>query len=125
MTYVKGIAVPFTFNATGYPATNTDVDLISDSIYTILNTVVGERVYRPTFGSYLTTFIFENLTLATIFRAQSEIRRALSVWEPRVTVNDINFEITNTTELLIHVTWTVNNSITSITTVPITLNTGV
>lgn len=125
MTYVKGIAVPFTFNTTGYPAAATDVDLINDSVFTILNTVVGERVHRPTFGSYLKYLIFEPMTRATIFRVQAEIRRAISVWEPRVTINDITFEIPQDTEILIHVTWTVNRSITSTTTIPITLNTGV
>jgi len=125
MTTVKGIAVPFTFNTTGFPAAAIDVDLINDSIFTILSTTVGERVHRPTFGSFLKFLIFEPVTRATVIRAQSEIRRAISVWEPRVTVNSITFEIPQENEILVHVTWTVNRSITSTTTVPIPLNTGV
>lgn len=123
MAKAKGIAVPFTFNTTGYPAAATDVDLINDSIFTILSTVVGERVYRPTFGSYLKRLIFEPLTRATAFRVQSEIFRAIGQWEPRVNVSQITFETPNESTILVHVAWILNGSTNSVTTVPLVLDT--
>lgn len=125
MTTITGIAVPFQFTTAGYPAADVDIQLINDSVLTILSTIVGERVHVPTFGSFLMQIVFEHLNRATAFMAVSEIHRALAIWEPRIVVNNVTFEYPEDNQLLIHVYWTVNRSITSLTTVPVVLNTGI
>lgn len=123
MPKAKGIGVPFSFDITGYPAPAVDVDLINDSIFTILSTMVGERVYRPTFGSFLRRLIFEPLTRATAYRVRAEIYRAVGLWEPRVRISQVTFEIPNESTILVHVAWVLNGSINSVTTVPLVLDT--
>ena len=89
---IKGIAVPFVFDVTGYPASAEDDRLLHDSIFTILNTTPGERVMRPSFGSWLRRLVFDNLNTLTAARAEAEVRRALREWEPRITVQNVLFE---------------------------------
>lgn len=123
MAEPKGIAVPFRFDTTGYPASDSGIDVLNDSIFTILSTYVGERVHRPTFGSFLKRLIFEPLNRATAFRVQSEIRRAISQWEKRVTVQTILFAIDNNTNTIkVHVTWVANGSVQGTTVIPVTIN---
>ena len=110
-TTIRGLGVPFTFDGTGYPAPAFGLKLINDSIFTILSTIVGERVHRPTFGSYLTSFVFDPLSLATIYRIKSEIRRAVGAWEPRATITKIDVTIPLETTLLITISWIANGSL--------------
>lgn len=88
---IKGISVPFTFDNTGYPAPVVDERALSDSIFTILSTSFGERVFRPDFGSDLRRLVMGNLTTALGLRARYEVRRAIEEWEPRVRVTNISF----------------------------------
>jgi phage baseplate assembly protein W len=59
---------------------------------------------RSTFGSYLRIILFDSISRATGFRARAEVFRAISVWEPRVAVQDVLFELDDTT-ITLHVTW--------------------
>lgn len=89
MARIKGLAVNFRFDSNGYPAESVDVRLLEDSILTILKTIPGERVYRPTFGCYAIRLLFANMSKAAALRCRSEARRAIETWEPRVIVDDI------------------------------------
>lgn len=124
MTGPIGIAVPFAFDLTGYPAPVSGIDAVNASIFTILSTYVGERVHRPTFGSYLRKFVFDPNSQATFFRIVTEIHRAVAVWEPRATITDI--EITTNTSAVstafVNIKWVANGSLVGITTLPLTTN---
>lgn len=89
MARIKGLAVNFRFDKDGYPAESADVQLLEDSILTILKTIPGERVYRPTFGCYAIRLLFANMSKAAALRCRSEARRAIETWEKRVIVDDI------------------------------------
>ena len=99
---MKGIAVPFTFNVTGYPAAAEDMRALHDSIFTILSTTPGERVMRPEFGSWLIRLISSNLNTVTALRAREEVFRAVGVWEPRV---DDPLSPNASTEIIINIDW--------------------
>jgi len=87
---IKGIAVNLRFTSNGYPEPNSDTtDALSDSIYTILSTLQGERVHRPEFGCQLKRLIHNNITKAGALRAKIEARRAIEQQEKRVIVDDV------------------------------------
>jgi phage baseplate assembly protein W len=104
MARIKGVSVPFKFTARGYPESCVDEKCLHDSVFTILSTIPGERVMRPDFGSFLRVILFESIRRATGFRARAEVFRAIAAWEPRVSVQDVLFELEETT-ITLHVTW--------------------
>lgn len=121
MSFAKGIKVPFQFTTRGYPQSSISTQCLHDSIYTILSTIPGERVMRPDFGSYLRMILFESMSRATGYRARAEIFRALGAWEPRVSVEDVTFELEDTT-ITLHVTWRSNGSQLAVTSLALPRN---
>lgn len=69
---------------------------------------------RPGFGSYLKLFVQEPMTRATGFRCRAEVFRAIKLWEPRVRVVDVLFELDDTT-ITLHVTWRANGNALQVT----------
>jgi hypothetical protein len=112
---IKGLSVPFRFTKRGYPEACENERCLHDSVFTILSTTPGERVMRSTFGSYLRAILFDSISRVTGFRARAEIFRALTAWEPRVTVVDVLFELDDTT-ITLHVTWRSNGNLQATTT---------
>jgi phage baseplate assembly protein W len=92
MPQIKGIAVNWRFGSKGYPEPATDIELLGDSIYTILKTIPGERVYRPTFGCNLARLLFTNMSKQAQIRAANEAREAIRMHEKRVVVDDVLIE---------------------------------
>jgi len=97
----QGIRSPFEISKTrGSPVIVEGNALFDSSIRTILRTIPGERPFRPTFGSWLSLMLFANMTEGAAFQAAAEAKRALKIWEPRITVQDILFELTDNAILL-------------------------
>jgi len=90
------IDLPFQMNEGGYPVTVQGRHTLEASIKSILYTTPGERVYRPTYGSWLRRYLFSNLGTPGLVQAQREIVRAVNQWEPRVTIERIDFTVSNT-----------------------------
>lgn len=65
-------------------------DKIHDSIYTILSTREGERVFLPEFGSKLYQCIFEQNSLILKDLIVLYTREALANWEKRIVVDDVS-----------------------------------
>ena len=104
---IKGIGVPFQFTTEGYPRAATDVELLGDSIFSILSTSPGERPMRPTFGCWLRMFVFAEMSFETSLRARSEVYRAIGQWEPRVTIIGVTFNLdTIRSTIELSVAWT-------------------
>jgi len=118
-----GLSVPFRFDTTGYPAPVVGQKTLHDSIFTILSTYPGERVMRPTFGSYLKSYVFDPMSRATAYQARAEVFRAIRIWEPRVRVIDVLFELADTT-ITLHVTWRSNGNLLASTTLSLPTNGG-
>jgi len=121
MATAKGLTSPFTFTNIGYPQASIGTQCLHDSIFTVLSTIPGERVMRPDFGSYLRMILFEPMSRATGFRARSEVFRALGAWEQRVSVQDVLFELEDTT-ITLHVTWRSSGSQLAVTTLALPRN---
>ncbi|MGA5818142.1 GPW/gp25 family protein [Kitasatospora sp. NPDC094028] len=66
------------------------MDLVRQSIETILDTEPGERVMRPDFGCGLRQFLMAPNTAATRAALRAEIEQALGRWEPRIQVTGVS-----------------------------------
>jgi phage baseplate assembly protein W len=62
---------------------------VRESIWIILNTRLGERVYRPTFGSRLSELAFAPLNTTTLLLMRMYVQEALETWEPRIILDDV------------------------------------
>ena len=88
-------------SAEGYKA-------IVASIKQILLTPIGARVMRPTFGSRLPELLFENNTTLLQAQVAQEVKRAISLWEPRVKIVSVNTTADNT-KVYVDIEFIINN----------------
>ena len=63
---------------------------IEQSIAEILTTPLGSRYYRPDFGCSLSDYVDGVGNDETLSRIKIEIARALTEWEPRITIRSVN-----------------------------------
>lgn len=62
---------------------------LEQAMYLILSTTPGERPMRPEFGCRLAQFVFAPGNATTAGLISSEVRSALTRWEPRAEVADV------------------------------------
>src|SRR5260370_34394558 len=80
----------------------TDADKnIQQAIWMILSTAPGERVMRPDFGCGIHELVFAVNEASTIGRLEQEVRQALTIWEPRIDVVDVNVEVRGSAGVLL------------------------
>lgn len=65
---------------------------IEQGVKLVLGTAPGERVMRPEFGCGLHELVGEPNTAQLHGRAQARVRQALTRWEPRIDVLDVQVE---------------------------------
>lgn len=88
-----------------------DYHNLEESIVIILSTRLGERVYRPDFGSRLHELVFAPLNDDTLLLAQIYAREAIQKWEPRVTVEAVTTTpITETASLNINLNYRIRET---------------
>lgn len=87
-------------------------DAVRQSVWTILSTAIGERLMRPDFGCGIYDLVFANNSAGTIGQVESEVRRSLIEWEPRIDVLDVDAisEQTQPNRLLIQVNYRVRTT---------------
>lgn len=68
-----------------------DLDLISQSITDILTTRIGTRVMRREYGSLLPELMDHPFNDATRLRVYAATVMALMRWEPRISLNRVQF----------------------------------
>lgn len=88
----KGIQFPFQLTTDAAPnilAVSESEESIRNSIVLILSTSPGERLMRSDFGCNLRPFAFERNTTSMRTRIAHEAEKALSKFEPRITVDSI------------------------------------
>ena len=66
---------------------------VQDSVRDILNTQIGTRRMRPTYGTNVYAFVFETNDELLAARAEIEVRRALELNEPRIVVQSVEASI--------------------------------
>lgn len=86
----RGIAWPLRVDHTGAIAMTPDDGDLAGSIRMILDTAPGERVMRPRFGCAIWDLMFEPINPNTLGLIEVAVRDALSEWEPRIDVEDID-----------------------------------
>ncbi len=92
---------------------------IRQAILIILGTSPGERVMRPDFGAGLRDLVFEPMNVATIALAQDTVERALTEWEPRIDLQEVDVTIAGNPpqpqlgQLLINISYVVRATNTS------------
>jgi len=64
---------------------------IKEAIWIILATSKGERVMRPDFGSGIYNYVFAPINTATIGLVEHSVREALTLYEPRIEL--LNVEV--------------------------------
>jgi phage baseplate assembly protein W len=64
-------------------------DDVEQAIGIVLETTRRERLMRPDFGTDLRGFVFDANSPATHRAVEAEVQRALTRWEPRITVRNV------------------------------------
>lgn len=67
-----------------------EVESIQQSIQDILTTPIGSRVMRREYGSLLVELLDQPICDALILKCYSAIYTAISMWENRININQIN-----------------------------------
>jgi uncharacterized protein len=83
-------ATGLTVGPTGALSTITGDDSVRQAIIMLLTTAPGERLMRPAYGSYLNRLAFAPNDQTTAGLAIHYVRSALTRWEPRVEIVDID-----------------------------------
>lgn len=95
-----GWAFPAVITGTGRVGLASGSQDVEQALRIILSTAPGERPMRPEFGCGIHHLVFDPLDATTVARADTEVRRALDRWEPRIEVDDLLFstDATNVTD---------------------------
>lgn len=89
-TTLKGIKFPFQRSSTGFPATSTGNDVVSDQVRGLFMTGKGERVMRPTLGVEAMMMIFGGISPITKARIAADAVRAFRDWVPLAVVRAVD-----------------------------------
>jgi len=84
-----GFAFPTDVNIQGSIQLSANTPNLEESIRVILGTKLGERVYRPNFGSRLSELAFEPINSHTMTLIRLYVEEAIEQWEPRVTLHQV------------------------------------
>ena len=85
----RGWTFPVSLDLRGRVGLTSGVESIERAIRLILQTVRGERVMRPQFGSELHRLVFAEANATTAGLADYYVRQALARWEPRIEVERV------------------------------------
>lgn len=85
----QGLRFPLQINPQGTLDLSPEEQNIRESIYIILLTQWGERVYRPDFGCRLSELAFAPINSQTLMLMRIYVEEALELWEPRIIVDEV------------------------------------
>jgi phage baseplate assembly protein W len=88
----RGIAFPPRVGVDGRVAWSEGETNVRQAIQIILMTELNERLMLPEFGGNLGVFLFEPNNVTTRQLIKDRIGRALSQWEPRISVESVEVE---------------------------------
>ena len=92
-----GLELPIGYSTTGYfKQTKTTLQQAKYNIINLLQTIPGERLGQPTFGSTLHTMLFEPMNEEFGERIEDEIRDSLSTWLPYINIKKITIDFPDT-----------------------------
>ncbi|MDX2100862.1 MAG: GPW/gp25 family protein [Leptolyngbyaceae cyanobacterium bins.59] len=88
----KGVGFPLRTNVQGSLQLSAEGHNLEESIHLILRTGLGERVYRPEFGSRLSELVFAPLNTQTLLLLRLYVEEALEAWEPRIDLEEVSVD---------------------------------
>ena len=88
----QGLAFPLQLSVQGGLQLSSAAQKVKESIWIILRTSLGERMYRPDFGSRLSELAFEPLNSSTMIQIRLYVVEALEIWEPRIEIDRVETE---------------------------------
>jgi phage baseplate assembly protein W len=108
----SGLAFPLQVDARGALSLAGGEDDIEQAIELILGTAPGEREMRPEFGCAVHDLVFDTIDAAMIGKLENAIRAALDRWEPRIEVEDLEFDLSHVDDgqLLITISYRVRTT---------------
>ncbi|MFA8434707.1 MAG: GPW/gp25 family protein [Marinifilaceae bacterium] len=65
---------------------------IHQSLMILLSTKPGERVHRPRYGCGIHKMVCENMNTSTLTLIEHTIEKAILLFEPRITLNNVKFD---------------------------------
>jgi len=86
----RGFSWPMSVDHTGSIKLTDSADDLDRSITIVLLTAPGERVMRPQFGCRIWDLLFEPITPNLLGLMAQAVREALTQWEPRVTIEQVD-----------------------------------
>lgn len=87
-----GWKFPIKVNARGGLSFSKNERDIEEAIWIILGTARGERLMVPEFGCGIHNLVFAPINPTTIGDIRHHVREALTKWEPRIEVIQVNVE---------------------------------
>jgi len=88
----RGISFPMRVDQSGAIAMTHGGPDIDGSLRMVLTTAPGERLMRPQFGCRIWDLLFEPINANTIGLMGEAVRDAVSQWEPRIDLEDVDIE---------------------------------
>lgn len=88
----RGITFPMRVDQSGSIAMGNGADDIDANLKVVLITAPGERVMRPQFGCRIWDLVFEPINANTLGLMSEAVKDAVSQWEPRVDLVDVDVE---------------------------------
>ena len=85
----QGFAFPLGVSQQGGLALSAEGQSVRESIWLILLTEPGERLYRPEFGCRLSELAFAPINDETLMLMRIWVKEALEQWEPRIELEDV------------------------------------
>jgi len=85
-----GINYPFKGGAQNVLSKQVGTRIIQNDLLQLIYTNPGERVYRPTYGIGIRTYLFELNDDQTLEVLQTNIRQQISMYETRVDVDNLS-----------------------------------
>lgn len=90
----RGWAFPPSFHGSTAPVSMiSEEEDIEQSLHILLSTRMGERLMRPDYGVDLHSLVFHNMDLTARTQLKEAIKRAVLYYEPRITLNDVVFDV--------------------------------
>lgn len=102
--YGKSLGFPPRVGANGRLVWSSGEQNVRESICIILRTRPGERLMLPDFGCGLDDYLFEPNNIASLRLIQESVQRALSRWEPRIKLDDVQVALNPTDARAVDIT---------------------
>lgn len=105
-----GWRFPITVNAKGGINLSDGPERISDAIWVIIKTSLGERVMLPTFGAGVNDYVFQSNSSMIRTQLVTSIKQALLQWEPRITLTQVSANPVpdEPSQVLVSIEYTIN-----------------